>query len=206
MKISIYCIVGLSIFINCIGNTTGDHCKDTVSIKGLYLIKFNKSEIVFSFKNESLRKEGKAYEKMIDFEKEAFFLPIGDSKNDIVDTINNWNPFDQKNIYFLPINQKSKGYLEKFCPEKAALTKFINFSNQSFYMMKGDENHLYSICYIEGYAIELKLENNELNKIKLDLSDEISEDRKTFNVHFIYELTNIAYNKEISDFTLWEYK
>ena len=206
MKISIYSLIGLSFFINCFGNTTGDQCKDTLNVKGFFVVKYVKSEIEFSLKNEILKDEGKTYEKMIDLDKEVFFLPIDGFKSDIVDTIKKRNPFDQKNIYFLPINQRNKDYLEKFCPERVTQIKLMDFSNQSFYTIQGDQNHLYSIYYIEGYEIKLELDNNELNKIKLDLSDEISKDRKTFNVHFIYEITKVEYNKGIPDLTLWEYK
>ena len=202
MKIIIFIILLISNSFN-IPSTNNYDC--TGKIKGLLVIKYIKNEIVFSVKNETLKNEGESYKKTIDFTTEKLFFPINDVK--IENSIRDWNAFGLKDVYFLPTSQ-NKVYFDKLCPSKSGLMKIIDLSKQKdciYYTIIGDEKYIYKIYYIEGNETNLKLKNNELNKVKLDLSDEIDKDIEMFNVHFIYDIRKIECNKKIDGFIKWEY-
>lgn len=208
MRAIMFSLISLVLLSNCFSNTpVNENCKEVRSVKGIFVIRYIKTEVEASVKNEILKKEGKSYDRMVDLKKVVFFLPIIDDNTNLSDTIKKWNPFKQKRIYLLPISSRSKEYLEKFCPEKTELMELVVLPKRDscvFYKLPEDEKYLYQIYHMEGDEIVIELENNEVNKIKLDLSDEIDENEKMFNVHFIYRLTNVVTNKKIPSLIVWE--
>ncbi len=208
MKTTVFSLISLVILSNCFGNTlANENCKEIRGTKGIYVIRYIKTEVEALVKNENLKKEGKSYDRMVDLKKVTFFLPIIDKDENISDTIKKWNPFKQKRIYLLPISLRSKEYLKKFCPKKAEIMELgvlPKDENCVFYKVPKDEKYLYQIYYMEGDEFVIELENNEMNKIKLDLSDEIDKKEKIFKVHFIYRLTNVIPNKNVSGLVVWK--
>lgn len=208
MKATIFGLLGLVLFISCFGKTTYDeNCLEIESIRGVLVVRFVKNEVEAAVKNEALKKEGKSYDRMVDYEKVVFFLPTIDDNVNLTKMLTSWSPFEKKNAYYLPINTRNKKYLAKFYPEKSELMELVELPKKDsckFYKLLDDEKYLYRIYHIEGKEFTVELENNELNKIKLDLSDEIDKNEKTFIAHFIYKLTNIQCDKELSNFVVWE--
>lgn len=208
MRAIMFSLISLVLLSNCFSNTSvAGNCKQNRSVKGIYVIRYIKKEVEATVENEILKEEGQSYDRMVDLKKIVFFLPNIDDSINLSDTIKKWIPFKQKRIYLLPINSRSKGYLEKFCPEKTELMELVALPQGEscvFYKLPEDEKYLYQIYYVEGNEIVIELENNEVNKIKLDLSDEIDKTEKMFSVHFIYSLTNIECGKEIPSLVIWE--
>lgn len=210
MKNLLYSLISIALFTNCIASAkVMSECADTIKIEGFFVVKYIQREVESSLKNETLRKENKTYEHFIDFDKESFFLQVSDTNINLVEAIKNRNPFSQEDIYFLPFSQKTQNYLNKFCSESNLRVDLFDFSEKDkdrFYKMEGDDKYLYKIYNIVGNDIIIVLENNELNKIKLDLADEINKNAKTFNAHFVYKIDHLQCNKEIIGFKIWEYK
>lgn len=175
-------------------------------IEGIYVVKYKKNEIESFIYNENLRKEGKSYERAIDFYSQSFFLSFED-ETDFVNQILNWDSFNQKDFYFLPFNSRTQDYMKKFLPNKVDLLKMMDYpkkENCTFYQIPNDDVFLYRIYFIHGTEITIKLENTGLNRVKLDISsDAVVENEKTFNAHFINEVKKISCNENLLSLKNW---
>lgn len=194
----------------CMGNTTSEYnCDSTYEITGYYIERYVKEEVLSYYKNEELKAEGKSYESIIDFNVNSYFIQAEQNEISLADTVINWDLFNKSDVYYLPNSLKTTKYLKKFCPSKSDQVEIVNLSSQYnclYYELKISDKYLYKIYFLRGNEIIAEIENNELNKIKLDLSDEIDSKAKTFRAHFIYSITKLECDYEQTGFKKWEYK
>ena len=181
---------------------------DTVYIKGYRVMEYKKSEIEFSIKNEILRKEGRSYQKMIDLEQREFFIPF-DSTKSLSKLLKERNALNQKEMFYLPNNHEIESYIKKVCNVTVDLSKqksLFNVESSNYYANEQGE-YLYKFYFIEGNSLLTTVENNEVNKLKLDISsDEIDRNLGYFKVYFLFDIKKIKCNEDYScGFKIWKY-
>ncbi len=170
-------------------------------VEVFFVIKYLKDEIKSLRLNEKLKNQEKSYSKVIDLTTTTMFF--SSNKNNIANDIRKWKSSANQDIYFLP-TLHNQMYFDKYDIKPLVLSYLNKQTNCTYYQIKNEEKFIYKIYYIEGSQVSLELDNNDINKVKLDLSDEIDKNAKTFNVHFIYEVNNIECNKQFKNIFEWE--
>jgi hypothetical protein len=142
--------------------------QDTLYLKGCYLQRYDKKEILFKKQNEDLKLRSKSYKTMIDYKMQPFFFTLKINSNitlmkeDEIASIfcSSQNYHNVEIFQFPPFNNQAK----KFIDSLNIHVPRISFKTDSnYYMIKKDTLHLYKIYYIEGYALRIKLDNDYLN-------------------------------------------
>ena len=131
-----------------------------IYIKGYDIVAFPKKEIVFSYEQKIKKERGENYDTPIDYTQFSFFIPvqIGNKivcENDmIIEKFLNYTQNDS--IYVIP-----RGNYNDLLKEINAVTVDVSketiilsesMSLSPYYEVRGNNNSLFKITYIEGYA------------------------------------------------------
>lgn len=190
--------------------------QDTVYLKGYYIERYNKKEILLNEQNKSLKSGGRSYEVMIDYKMQPFFLTTKVNSNltlmkeDDIESLLCSN-LDYKNLEvfkFPPFNDYIQSYFDTLNIH-VRNTEFI--IDQDYYINEKDNVYLYKLYHIEGYALRVKLENDYLNsKTYITLATEwdiiptiINRNIPSFYVYLLYNYNIVSLTTLPKGFTKW---
>lgn len=205
--ISLYLFLSISSFT---------YSQDTVCLRGYYVQKFLKREIVHKTQNQLLREQNKSFKVMIDLKTQLFFFPL-----QVNSTISLWtrdligstlqSNQDYKNtevFYFPPFNEHLKSYFDKL-DIPIQHTEFPFRCN--YYVNEHDTVHVYKLHYIEGHALRIAVNNDYLNKQRnIDLAIKwsldptlINKGLPSFYAYLFYKCSIIQCDFPLEGFTAW---
>ncbi len=183
-----------------------------IGIKGYYVTVFSKQEIVFSYEQKIKKEKGVSYSTPIDFTTKSFFIPVQvenkivNEKNMITENILNYTQNDS--IYVIPRGQhndllKQMNVLTTdVYIETCILSNAMSFS--PYYEIRGNNNSLFKITYIEGYAQHKTILQIE-EKWQNYLWDMFCYNKKTEKIEFFFieEITDYTPYIEIPELKKW---
>lgn len=148
------------------------YSQDTVFVKGYYIVRYIKDEIVFKIQNEKLRQIGKPFYWGTDLTHDPFFFSLNINSRQLMEE-DEIEPIlclrhDFKNIelyQFAPFDQFADLHksVETILKEMKIMPDTIHFGmNDIFYECKADSVFLYKTYYIEGNALRLEIKNDYL--------------------------------------------
>lgn len=211
-KTALTLIILLTCFVYAVG-------QDFVSVKGYQINRYLKSEIESKFQNEILQKHGETYERAVDYTLQQYFFTTEiDSRIKLLDA---------DIIYKLLANNPDYSNIEVFKhPPYAGNIKKILAENELlalapdcvlpqfppvYYIIDGDDKYVYTICYIVGEALRIKVDNNYLDSrnnitqaIEWDVTN-ISKAIPSFYIYIFYHYDNISYDKILQGFVKYNY-
>lgn len=188
--------------------------KVKVEIECVYVVKYDKKEIIHKFLNERKRLNKEPYKKMIDYSKETYYFTLTiDSLKRIqsLDNIANClNITDYKNtecFLFPPFNDYIKQTYNVESPN-------YNFPNNTTYYKGLDTTSLYQIYYIKGQADRIEVKNDRSNSeqyfnIALNWQippNTINKTIPSFYVYLFNKIDTIKSNIQLLGFNIWKYE
>jgi hypothetical protein len=177
-----------------------------VNLKGFYIIRYEKSDIVNWYDQEVKRLKGEAYSIIYDVEQIPFFIPVQlrnkqlVNLNGLIEKIQNHNSFNRDTIYYMPTSKRTEKYIEKTSKKKIDLSKAISLfqnSDRSYFAIKGSEKYIYKCVYIDGKALIYSVENTSYNRLRLDL-DVDAVNMKSTKIHVVFLTELIEYDPYVS--------
>lgn len=141
------------------------YSQDTVYVRGYFVARYLKSDIMFIVKNQRLKEAGKSYSWKYDYDELwNFYFPLQvDSvilnTKESVETIflSNLNYRNTDVFDFYPDNNIDD-YFRKFNLPIGQI-KFPPASEVPYYATEEDVSHLYRIYNVEGWALRVKVKN-----------------------------------------------
>ncbi len=195
--------------------TISAYSQDTVYVKGYYIERYSKSEVLSKKQNDDLKAKGKSYETMIDYKMQPFFFTLkvnSDIKLMKIDEIESilCLDLDYKNVEifkFPPFNNKMRSYFDNLNIQ----IKNVEFGiNQNYYTSEKDSVHFYKLYSVEGHALRIKLDNDYLNtKTSLILATEwdivpiVNKNIPSFYVYLFYDCNIINPIFPLRGFIKW---
>jgi len=139
-----------------------------IDIKGYYVTRYLKQEIVFSYEQKIKKEKGESYGTPIDYTQHSFFIPVQIGEKIVCkeDTIaENFLKFTQNDsVYVIPYKQYD--FLKKInivntdvSKEICIMATYWNFS--PYYEISGDNEFLFKCIYMEGYALHKHIQEIE---------------------------------------------
>jgi hypothetical protein len=170
--------------------------KDSISVKGYYIIEYKKRQIENKMRNDSLKAKGKKFNEAIDYERNYLFIPSDDTCNSLEKAINSYAYEYRKKIFYLPQDDHAVKYISKNLNFKLDFIGYREkFKDRLYFSSKFNPDYLYCIFYVEGKAIKYHLENSKDNRYLFGLRiDDVTKDN-FFDIFLVYN-----YNMIVSDF------
>jgi hypothetical protein len=183
LLITIFC----STFLNGVAQS-----KDSlVSIKGYYITRFVKDEIIFSYEQKIKQLRNESYSVPIDYKQLSFFIPIQIGDNFVYNENIFLNYIQGDSIFILPEDSHKGIFVKKvfntniidFAKEICILSTAMRFS--PYYEVVGKDNVLYLCTYIDGRALHKHIQ--EMRKADQDyLLDICFANKKTGREEFFF--------------------
>ena len=196
-KTALTLIILLTCFVYVVG-------QDFVSVKGYQITRYLKTEIESKFQNEILQKHGETYERAVDYTLQQYFFTTEiDSRiklldADIIYKLLVSNP-DYRNIEVFK-HPPYAGNIKKILAESELMALAPDCMLSQFppvYYIDGCDKYVYTICYIAGEALRIKVDNDYLDSrnnitqaIEWDVSN-ISRAIPSFYIYIFYHFLNI---------------
>jgi hypothetical protein len=182
-----------------------------INIKGYYVTVFSKQEIVFSYEQKIKKEKGEFYSTPIDYETRRFFIPVqvGNKivceKDMLIEKF--LNPLPSDSTYVIPNGEYD--FLKRINIIKEDVFKETCIRNTGmgfspYYEVSVNNNSLFKIVYIEGYARHKRIYEIE-EKWQNYLWNIFCYDKKTENIEFFFIVKINDYTPyiEISDLKKW---
>jgi hypothetical protein len=184
-----------------------------IYIKGYYVTRSLKQEIVFSYEKKIKKERGESYATPIDNTQLSFFVPVQIGEEIVCEEImimeNFLNHVQNDSIYYIIPHRHYNDFLKTITvittdASKAAcvLSEYWNFS--PYYEVNENNEFLFKCIYIEGYALHKY--NQEFDKKKQDYlwsifqGNKYKENREFF---FIVKINNYTPYIEIQNLKKW---
>ncbi|TSJ38706.1 hypothetical protein FO440_19570 [Mucilaginibacter corticis] len=178
-----------------------------ISIKGYYITKISKADIVNYYKQKLREQKGKSFFVMTDIEHTSFFLPVQIegkvllNADNLKDQIKHHNDFNKDTLFYMPLSKRSEEYIKYLSKKEIDLSKVISLFNQFpgkgfYFTIKSHNDYLYKCVYLEAYAQYFEVENNSINRLKIDADiDAVNRNAAKIN---LYLITKVAkYNVDV---------
>jgi len=183
-----------------------------IYIKGYYMSRFFKDEIIFSYEQEVNREKKESYTVVMDYRQFSFFVPtqVGNKivckKDMITEKILNYKQNDS--IYVIPYKRyndllkRINAVTTDVSKETVIFSAAMHLS--PYYEISGNDNHLYKCIYVEGYAQHRPIMEIE-EKWQNYLWDKFCTVKKTENIEFFFIVKIIYYTPYIviPEFKKW---
>lgn len=170
------------------GNLVNPDCPE-VFISGYQVQKLKRSEVESRVRNEKRRKQGQSFSKAIDYYEETFFIPKDSLRQNrlLSDLLNNNLNFYDRQVFFFP-SDETKLYINKFCGSEIQMKTVQPASTSRYFatMVRGTNEYLYKIWYVEGQALKAEIENKQFNRRYLGLHYRLDSSLNSFDVFFIH--------------------
>lgn len=174
--------------------TFATSCTDSIYLKGYWVIRYNKEEIINKKCNAIKRAMNRPYELAIDLENESFFIPTDSILKSLATSIQAHTLFHQKTIFFIKNPKRAKNYLTKKCGQSFALENTNRLVNNDKYYILNNESgdDIFCIYYLEGWALMATVENNKANQLSLDLTPDDIIKGNAFNIVVLSHLNALV--------------
>ena len=184
-----------------------------IDIKGYYVRVFLKQEIVFSYEQKIKKERGETYGTPIDFTIKSFFIPVQVrnkivcEKDMIIEKFLNYTQNDS--IYVIPHGHyndllKRINAVTVDVSKETIILSEVMYSFSPYYEVRGNNNALFKITYIEGYAQHKPILQIE-EKWQNYLWNMFCYNKKTDNIEFFFivKIDNYTPYIEIPELKKW---
>ena len=184
-----------------------------VEIKGYYVTRYLKHEIVFAYEQDIKREKRESYATPIDYTQSSFFVPIqiGEKivcKTDML-TERFLNHIQNDSVYYVIPHRHYNDFLKEINVITTDVSKETCIRNAGmdfspYYEVSGNNEFLFKCFYMEGHA--LYKDNQEFDKKRKDYlwsmfqGNKYKENREFF---FIVEITDYTPYIEIPELKKW---
>ena len=166
-----------------------------IEIKGYYVTRYLKKEIVFYYEQQIKEERGESYEMLVDYDRYSVFVPIQVGEKIVCETDSITKAFldfkSYDSVYVSLNNRLNNNFLKKMniittdiSKEVCIISNFERFSPYYEYEID-NSNTLFKCMYIEGYAVHKHIQEIE-KKWQYHFYRYFNKDKQNENVEFFF--------------------
>ncbi|MEY8628942.1 hypothetical protein [Bacteroides nordii] len=197
-------LICLFAFIGITFNGFSQTVDSLVNIKGYYVTRFLKDEIVYSYNQKIKRINNQSYSIPIDYTSISFFIPLDidnvaiNCSENVAKSMSFANNLNKDSIYYLPVSKQVEKYIKEVFNLNLNLSKGIAIFSATqrispFYINTTNNKYLYKCIFVDGEALRAKLLNTEEKRFPLDIDvDFVNRKARFVDFFFIVKVNSYS--------------